>query len=156
VDVAVHARSRFPQIPVIMTSGNADNIQDRPEQFAPLPFCWTSLTGWTAWPLRRNLSLEAIENAVAAGQHGAGEETRRSRPSFAPKRPDLLTVMRRHRPLPVRKWAFSDGMEIVAAAARGRAVVRVAWLSRRSNTAANAAHIAGRRGGSRKPAPHPA
>jgi CheY-like chemotaxis protein len=35
VDVAHHARSRFPQIPVIVATGFAANIQDRVRQFSP-------------------------------------------------------------------------------------------------------------------------
>jgi DNA-binding response OmpR family regulator len=34
VDVAVHARSKFPQIPVIMTSGDTDAVEDRLAQLA--------------------------------------------------------------------------------------------------------------------------
>ena len=36
VDVAVHARARFPQIPVIMTSGYAEGIEGRLGHFAPI------------------------------------------------------------------------------------------------------------------------
>jgi CheY-like chemotaxis protein len=35
VDVARHTRSRFPQVPVIVATGFAANIQGRLQQFAP-------------------------------------------------------------------------------------------------------------------------
>ncbi|RKK03770.1 response regulator [Pseudoroseomonas wenyumeiae] len=35
VDVARHARSRFPQVPVIVATGFAANIRDRLQRFAP-------------------------------------------------------------------------------------------------------------------------
>lgn len=35
VDVARHARSRFPQVPVIVVTGYAANIRDRLKQFDP-------------------------------------------------------------------------------------------------------------------------
>nr|WP_241749728.1 response regulator [Pseudoroseomonas aerophila] len=38
VDVAVHARARFPEIPVIMTSGYADGVEDRLDQLFLIVF----------------------------------------------------------------------------------------------------------------------
>ena len=45
VDVALHARTRFPQVPVIVTTGSVEDSLTRLRQLAPLRPCWKNLTG---------------------------------------------------------------------------------------------------------------